>query len=191
MAMKTRCKTRPWRRCLREAEGYLALATLFEDQQLSLDQAEKSVLADLCLKTLGQLGEAGRWRPRVLYLSGQAHRLACRYRQAISDLNLAWQRNACNVHTSLALGWCYKRTGQMEQAIDALQNGLEVDGNSGILHYNLACYLALQDRSERALIHLARAIEIDNRFRMLAGDEADFDSLRNDPGFRELAEAVV
>ncbi len=178
------------RRYLREAEGYLELATLFDDQ-FALDPGHRSRLADLCLKTLERLDKKHRRRARVLYLSGQAHRLAGRFRQAIADLQAAWEANSSNIHTCLALGWCYKRTGQLEQAIVALQNALDVDNRSGILHYNLACYLALQQQAQRALVHLARAIEIDGRFRLLAGEETDFDTIRNDPGFRDLAEMMA
>ncbi len=178
------------RRCLREAEGYLELATQLDDR-IALDQAHKTRLADLCLAALYQIDGNQRGRAPVLYLSGQAHRLAGRYRQAITDLQSAWELNSLNIHTCLALGWCYKRTGQMEQAITSLQNGLQLDSNCGILHYNLACYLALEHRAEMSLVHLARAIEIDPGYRRLAADEVDFDGIRNDPGFRELAEVMA
>lgn len=179
-----------YRRILREAEGLLELATLFDDQ-FGLDQDQRSSLADLCLKTLEQIPSRGRGRLRVLYLGGQAHRLAGRYRQAIRDLQAAWELDSNNIHTCLALGWCHKRLGQMEQAVRALQSGLTVDSRCGILHFNLACYMSLGGQLKMALMHLARAIEIDDAFRALAASEKDFDAIRNDPGFRELAPAVV
>ncbi len=57
--------------------------------------------------------------------------------------------------------------------------------------YMLACYLALSGQSSPSLLHLARAIELDNRFRQLAADESDFRSIRNEPDFRELANCAV
>ncbi len=178
------------RRILREAEGLLELATLFDDQ-FGLDQAQRTVLADLCLKTLDRVSTRGRRRLRVLYLGGQAHRLAERYRLAIADLLAAWELDPTNLHTCLALGWCHKRLGEMDLAVRALQNGLTIDSRCGILHFNLACYMSLAGQSRMAIIHLARAIELDGNFRRLAMTEADFDAIREEPGFRELAMAVA
>jgi Flp pilus assembly protein TadD len=123
----------------------------------------------------------------VHYLSGQAHRLAGRFRDAIHDLRAAWELDPANVHTCLALGWCHKRLGELDQAVSALQHGLTVDNRCGILHFNLACYMSLGGQIALALTHLARAIELDRGFRDLAIVEADFAGIRHVPAFRELA----
>ena len=65
-----------------------------------------------------------------------------------------------------------------------------IDRDSGITHYNLACYLALLQETEMALIHLARAIEIDPVYRELALNESDFDPIRDDPGFKDKTVSV-
>ena len=178
------------RRCLRHAEGYLELASLFDDS-FSLEQPQRTVLADQCISTLDQIHKPGRYAAQVIYLRGQAHRLAERYRMAINDLKVAWRLVPGNVHTSLALGWCYKRLGQIEEAVQALQDALNEDDDVGILHYNLACYLTLAHRFPDAITHLARAIEIEEGFWLRAADESDFDAIRQYPGFRQLASLVV
>ncbi len=178
------------RRSLRQAEGYLELATLFDDS-LALEQDRKTVLADLCIATLDQIHKPGRYAAQVIYLRGQAHRLAERHRLAINDLKAAWRLVPGNVHTSLALGWCFKRLGQINQAVQALQDAVNEDDDSGILHYNLACYLTLAHRFPDAITHLARSIEIDERFWFRAADESDFDAIRQYPGFRQLATIVA
>jgi uncharacterized Ntn-hydrolase superfamily protein len=49
--------------------------------------------------------------------------------------------------------------------------------DAGVL-YNLACYESLAGRRDHALGHLRRAIELDESFRALARDDADFDAIR-------------
>ena len=178
------------RRSIREAEGFLELATLLDDGG-GLDQYRKRELADLCIRALERIEKPGNHLAQVIYMRGQAHRLAERFQQAISEFQVAWRMVPGNIHTSLALGWCFKRIGQLSLAVDALQTAVAIDNSVGILHYNLACYLALSGQSSPSLLHLARAIELDNRFRQLAADESDFRSIRNEPDFRELANCAV
>ena len=55
--------------------------------------------------------------------------------------------------------------------------------------YNVACCEALVGRTEDAIEHLRRAIELDARFREYAKGDSDFDGLRADPRFGELVES--
>lgn len=54
------------------------------------------------------------------------------------------------------------------------------------LFYNLACCESLAGDTEGALVHLRRAVELSERFRAFAGDDSDFDPIREEPAFREL-----
>ena len=40
----------------------------------------------------------------------------------------------------LALGWCYKRIGRIDLAIESLEEALSIEPNDALIHYNLACY---------------------------------------------------
>ena len=178
------------RRLMREAEGFLELAVLFDDR-FPLQQDLKTVLANRCLTTLSEIDGEFRSRSRVLYLQGQAHRLAERYEQAIEKLETSWEGDSTNIHTCLALGWCFKRMGHVGLAIEALQKALVIDRHSGIVHYNLACYLALLQQTKLAVIHLATALDIDECFRDLLVRESDFDAIRDDPEFQAIATVIV
>ncbi len=172
------------RRLFREAEGLLELATLFEDQ-FPLDLPEKVKLTERCIATLQRIREPGTRQSRLLYLKGQALRLAEDYDQAIEVLEQSYDLDSSNIHTCLALAWCFKRRGQVGLAVEAMQQALAIERDSGIVHYNMACYLALLKQTEMALIHLSRAIAIDPVYRELACQEPDFDLIRDDPGFKE------
>ncbi len=178
------------RRLLREAEGFLELAVLFDDRH-PLEPEQKRVLADRCLTTLDQVDVRQSRKSRVLYLRGQAHRLAGRYVQAIEALETSWDLDQANIHTCLALGWCFKRTGHVGLAIEAMQKALSIDRSSGIVHYNMACYLALLQQTKLAVIHLSTAFEISTRFRDLVHNEPDFDGIRTDPEFKAIAALIA
>jgi tetratricopeptide (TPR) repeat protein len=54
------------------------------------------------------------------------------------------------------------------------------------LTYNLACAEALAGRKEDAIEHLRQSIALDERGREYAKGDSDFDSLRDEPAFKEL-----
>lgn len=178
------------RRLFKEAEGYLELATLFDDQ-FELDQNRKAELAERCISTLESILNPGTRASRVLYLKGQALRLAEKYDEALQALEESLELDSSNIHTCLAMAWCFKRKQQVGLAVEAMQKALAIDRTSGIAHYNMSCYLALLKQNEMALAHLAKAIEIDATYRDLAIAESDFDPIRDDPGFREKTVPVT
>ena len=55
-----------------------------------------------------------------------------------------------------------------------------------MLLYNVACCESLAGRTADAIEHLRLAIEGPDLFRLLAGNDSDFDPARDDPGFKEL-----
>ena len=165
------------RRHFKEAEGYLELATLFEDQY-PLPEQQRVDLALRCAEALDQIKDPGTRETRVQYLYGQAMRLAQRYSEAIESLEKSFELDTSNIHTCLALAWCYKRNDQIDKAVEAMREALTLEPESGIVHYNLACYLAITANANEAVKHLAVAIDIDDAFRDLAVGEADFDTIR-------------
>ena len=52
-----------------------------------------------------------------------------------------------NVRAWLALGWCHKRTGRIDLAIDALEAARNADPDEPLILYNLACYWSLAGES--------------------------------------------
>ena len=54
------------------------------------------------------------------------------------------------------------------------------------LLYNVACCESLAGRRADAIEHLRLAIERSDRSRALAAGDSDFDSIRDDPAFKEL-----
>jgi Flp pilus assembly protein TadD len=160
------------RACL-EAEGYLELG-----------------MAETALKTLQRRGHLVHGDARGCYLLGETLRELRRYREAIFPLRRSLELIPDDVHVAMALGWCYKRIGQLDDAITALEHAVTVEPGEAILHYNLACYCSLAKNRREALQHLAHALDIDGNFRELVTDEPDFDPIRSDPLFQSLTAAL-
>ena len=109
-----------------------------------------------------------------------------RYFEALLPLERAAKAAPDDIRVRIALGWCYKRTGRLDLAIDALEQALIVEPELALLRYNLACYLSLAGHKRRALRYLSQALALDPAYRELAEAESDFDPLRADPAFRAL-----
>ena len=156
-------------RVLREAEGYLELA-----------------MPRHALSTLDRLTDPGTFEAHKLWLQGEALRALEQYAAATGPLERAADLAPSNTAIYLALGWCYKRSGRLVDAIGVLTRAREADPSQAILHYNLACYHSLAGQKAAALEALAEALKIEPQYREQIVDESDFDSLRHDPEFQTL-----
>lgn len=175
---------------LREAEGYLELISLASEFG-PISQAARNAVGERALDILSELEQTRGRRSQVLYLKGQTLRAMERYREALVPLRAAADMDADNLDIWLALGWCHKRTGHLDLAIQALEEALAVDGEHAIIHYNLACYWALANNPKLAVAYLSRAFDIDGHYRDLVSRERDFDTIRNHPEFQMLTSVIV
>jgi hypothetical protein len=56
-----------------------------------------------------------------------------------------------------------------------------------VAHYNAGCFAARVGRTDGAIAHLRRAVEINERIKELMATDEDLDSIRGDRRFAELA----
>jgi tetratricopeptide (TPR) repeat protein len=96
----------------------------------------------------------------------------------------AWEGNAEGLQAYQA--------GDYQRALDLFEAGADEFPDSAVPAYNIACMYALLGRRDDALQNLRRALERDGeRFGPAAREDADFDSLKDDPEFQELVSAVA
>ena len=178
------------RQNIQMAEGYLDLATVMDDEW-PLDVSNRHALADRALACLEKIKNPLGHKPYILFLKGQVWKLAGRYNDAVRYFEQSLKLDPENLHTHLALAWCYKRIGRLDKAILAVSSAVELNSESAIAQYNLACYFAINHQAERAIMHLSFALDLNSDYAKLIAEEPDFDSIRLNPGFDSLTSALV
>ena len=96
--------------------------------------------------------------------------------------------NPENVNLYVAMSTCYKRLGEIDVAIEVLEDALMVEPANAVVLYQLACNWSVARRRGRALDFLSRALAQDWQLSAMLAAERDFDSIRSDPRFRSLCE---
>ena len=76
--------------------------------------------------------------------------------------------------------------GEYAEVADRGRELIEAHPELPLLNYNLACCESLAGRSGDAVKHLRQAIEQREELRSLATEDSDLDSIREEPGFKEL-----
>jgi tetratricopeptide (TPR) repeat protein len=76
--------------------------------------------------------------------------------------------------------------GDYETAYAKQQVVLEKRPENVLSHFNAGCYAARLGRTDEALEHLRRAVEIDDRIKENIQKDEDLDSIRKDPRFEPL-----
>jgi tetratricopeptide (TPR) repeat protein len=83
------------------------------------------------------------------------------------------------------LGALYQ-AGEYSEAADRGRVVVEAHPEYPALFYNLACVESLAGRTNDALEHLRRSVEMSERSRVYAKGDSDFDAIRDEPAFKEL-----
>ncbi len=172
---------------LEQAEGYLLLVTSVA-AKLGL---RRSLRRSLALKALRLARDASvepefAWRRRLLM--GQSLRILRKYAAAAKLLWQAARDQPQRPEIWVALAWCLRRCERLEQATTAISRGLSFTSESGELHFNMACYLALLGQPEEAIMELVWALEREPKLRCRIETEGDFDSIRYAPAFQAISQ---
>ena len=86
-----------------------------------------------------------------------------------------WERHSAGLR--------FFATGEYERAVEFFEGAQREEPDQPGLLYNLACAESLLGRTDDALEHLARSIELRPSFREAAQTDSDFDPIRADPRF--------
>jgi tetratricopeptide (TPR) repeat protein len=154
-----------------------------------LGEAEGYLMLNLPVKALNILESRTDWATmqfEASLLTGEALRVLDRYRDALKPLEVAAALRPGDIGVAIALGWCYKRTHRLAQAIDALGRAVRHNPEVALLHYNLSCYWSLAGNPTKSLQELGVALDLDPDLRSLISNESDFDALRGNPDFERL-----
>ena len=144
-------------------------------------------MPDYALTELRAIRDRGGCGFALDELRGEAWRQLGRYGDAIVCYEQALRAHPDDLSALLGIAWCYKRTDQLPRAIAAMEQAYDAGSDEPIVLYNLSCYFALNGDKTGALSWLGRALRMKPSLRKLIVDEADFDSLRDDPDFQFIS----
>jgi len=165
--------------------------TIRDTIKRQLDEADGYLTLNLPQKALEILERRADWATMQFEASSLTGEALCsleRYREALKPLEVAAGLQPGNLKVAIALGWCYKRTQRLAQAIDSLERAARyhTQAPQPLLHYNLACYWSLAANTVKALDELAIALKHAPELRSHIPTEHDFDSLRGNTDFERL-----
>ncbi|MBH52916.1 MAG: hypothetical protein CMI18_01040 [Opitutaceae bacterium] len=84
------------------------------------------------------------------------------------------------------LGELYTNAGRVEDGLKMDRKMVRLKPESPVVHYNLACSLALKRRYKEALEALGHAVDIGYKDLDWMLEDPDLENLRNQPGFQHL-----
>jgi tetratricopeptide (TPR) repeat protein len=76
--------------------------------------------------------------------------------------------------------------GKYAEVADRASEALADDPPYAALYYNFACAASLAGRSDEALAHLRRGLQLSSELRAWATEDTDLDALRSDARFQDL-----
>ena len=93
--------------------------------------------------------------------------------------------------TAIQDAWYYRgialhHLGRNEQAIASYDKAIEIKPDLQDAWYNKACCYVLQNPFDKGIEHLAKAIDLNTKWRDKAKTDSDFDSIRDDEQFKAL-----
>lgn len=101
-------------------------------------------------------------------------------------LSVEARRNPANVESLAELGHALTRLGRHEEGLAVDQRLVRLAPDNSTVHYNLACSLALLERTDEALDALERAVELGYDDAEHLVQDQDLAALRGEPRFEEL-----
>ncbi|MFA0741558.1 MAG: hypothetical protein DFNUSKGM_001669 [Candidatus Fervidibacter sacchari] len=165
-------------KAFRETKGELAerlMAALEAGEQAGGDARGKQSAAILVVR---KGAGYGGFDDRYIDLRVDDHPEPVKELRRILNIKLAWSQ------VSEASKW--RQKGNIKKAVEILKAAVQRYPDQAVLHYDLACYLALLGKREDALKALERALQLDASLKELAKKDDDLKSLRNDPRFEKL-----
>jgi tetratricopeptide (TPR) repeat protein len=78
--------------------------------------------------------------------------------------------------------------GRLDEALELLNRGLEIEAGSARMLYARASVYALKGQADAAVADLRKAIEGDPKLRYQAGNDPDFETIRDEASFIDVIE---
>jgi tetratricopeptide (TPR) repeat protein len=143
-------------------------------------------LPEVALDELKNIRYTEHARSDFHQLMAAAHRELRHYAESAVHYRIVLQHEPHQLDALLGLAWSEKRIGRLDLCIECMLLAIEHHPEEAIAVYNLACYYALNQQEEEALIWLRKAFTMDKKYVAYIDAETDFDSIRDNQEFRDI-----
>jgi uncharacterized Ntn-hydrolase superfamily protein len=169
-------------RAFLDSEGSLSerLVAVLEAGQAAGGDVRGQQSAAVVVDRLGAAAETREGIDRVCDLRVDDHAEPIAELRRLLEIHLVWD--------ALRRASAHHEPGRHEQGVAVLTEALARFGDDPALLYDLACFESLSGRTEEALVHVRRALELDPALRASVAADSDFAALAGDERFRALLE---
>jgi uncharacterized Ntn-hydrolase superfamily protein len=167
-------------RAFLEGEGSLAerLVVALEAGQEAGGDVRGQQSAAVLVERSGAAAESREGLDRVCDLRVDDHPTPIAELRRLLGIHLIWD--------VLRRSTAFHAPERYSEGVAVLTKAVERYGEDPVLLYDLACFECLAGRPASALPHIERAVELDPGLLPAAKADADFEALRDDPGFLAL-----
>jgi len=137
---------------------------------------ELGLLED-AVSELESLSPEDRGRSSVLALRVEIYRTAGNWSLMEAVARELWKRHPDEPVYWTNLAWAVRRLDTLVAARDILVEAVERFPGDAMSHFNLGCYSCQLGDIEQAKMRVGKAIELDAKFKLLAIDDPDLESL--------------
>ncbi len=167
-------------RAFLEAPGSLAerLVASLEAGQAAGGDSRGQQSAAIVVERVGAAQESRERIDRVCELRVEDHPQPIAELRRLLGIHLVWD--------ALRRAGDFDAPGRYAEGVAVLREAAARLGEDGALLYDLACFESLAGKTEEALAHLARSLQLEPGLRAGAVADSDFDAVRQDPRFAAL-----
>ncbi len=105
--------------------------------------------------------------------------------EAVKNYEMALHHNPQSQESFINLSTAYLKAKDYDKALNTLQSLEKINSNHPLLHYNLACYYSLTERTKESLDSLKKSVQSGYENHQEIKTDPDLENLRQDAAYLE------
>ncbi len=157
----------------------------FGDRQIHIYDIEKN--RDYTIYSGHSDNAFYKWAVETDHISeGKKFYLKHQYLNAVSEYRRALVGNPQDAETYGLMGYSYYRNGQLDAAVNTLQQSLQINPKTITSHYNLALVYWAQSQKNKSIEEINQIYLLDPTYKKQIYDDTQFKTIIHSPEYQEL-----